>query len=238
MCKGGVYSNSKRMLSWGVIRPDTIVNGKGGFNEENLKELQKYTNFASYGDYRQTLLSYYNQLYDQMSNMAKNYNGMENYYNVNGISPNHPHNFIQLTPSGILYIKRTNLYQKIVLRMVGSIDYQEIDIMGLDYGGRVINLARFSFYDSGGNRVPLTYSVSVPYGSVLISNQQEIMNANGNFISLRTTDAIYNFYPNYYYLYLSCNGNPNVDTVIRFSTQLKPVMIIYSEMPIDIVGFN
>ncbi len=40
------------------------------------------------------------------------------------------------------------------------------------------------------------------------------------------------------YLYLSCNGNPNVDTVIRFSTQLKPVMIIYSEMPIDIVGFR
>lgn len=238
MCKGGVYSNGKRVLSWGVIRPDTIVNGKGGFNEENLKELRKYADFASYGDYRQVLFSYYNQLYDQMSNMAKNYNGMENYYNVNRISPNHPHNFIQLTPSGILYIKRTNLYQKIVLRMIGSIDYQEIDIMGLDYGGRVINLARFSFYDSGGNRVPLAYSVSVPYGSVLISNQQEIMNANGNFISLRTTDAIYNFYPNYYYLYLSCNGNPNVDTVIRFPRQIKPVMIIYSEMPIDIVGFS
>lgn len=222
-------SNGKKVLSWGVIRPDTIVNGKGGFNEENLKELRKYADFASYGDYRQVLFSYYNQLYDQISNMAKNYNGMENYYNVNRISPNHPHNFIQLTPSGILYIKRTNLYQKIVLRFNNFVNNQWIDIYGLDYSNNLIFIGEFDYYDN--------VARTVSYGTILISNDPDIMNPNG----YSPTNANYLFYPDYY-LYSSClgyqYGDPTVDTIIRFPRQIKPVMIIYSEMPIDIVGFS
>lgn len=222
-------SNGKKMLSWGVIRPDTIVNGKGGVNEENLKELQKYANFASYGDYRQVLFSYYNQLYDQISNMAKNYNGMENYYNLNGINPNHPHNFIQLTPSGILYIKRTNLYQKIVLKFINFVNSQWIYIYGINYNNDLIFLGEFNYYD----KVVRT----VDYGTILISNDSNIMDPNGYF----STNANYRFDPDYY-IYLSCSGyqygDPNVDTIVRFPRQIKPVMTIYSEMPIDIVGFS
>ncbi|MCS7243323.1 MAG: hypothetical protein RMJ36_01120 [Candidatus Calescibacterium sp.] len=161
---------NKKPLSLVMIREDTIVNGKGSNNMENVKELEKYADFVSYGDNRHVLMSYYNQLYDELYNQTRDYRGMERFYNVSGLPANHPHNFIRLTPSGILYIGRNNSYKNIALQLYGNSSYnsisQNIRIIGVSNNDSLVDLGEFNFYSN--------VSKTVNYGTILISNDPEL----------------------------------------------------------------